>query len=395
MLPGCRLVLHPMKEALTWLKARFQEAQAASLLWKYRRAAQTAGITLREGESLRTALRHRLGNYGISTHSREKGKLHIFLTYGQRSWEEILPRSLQEFGEVTEFEWRSHGFDDLDAGWLGRRGEMNRDMLAAFRTAHARRPIDVVVGYLSGHNTDPQILSEMRRSGAIVFNFCFDDKLHFPGGKLGGRYTSPAAIASEVDLNLTNAPSSRLKYAVHGGLALFWPEAAEPSVHRPQNVPVDFDVSFVGARYGWRPTLIHNLRNRGIRVECFGHRWEHGSLPRAEMVKLYSRSRINLGFGGIGHSHRLMCLKARDFEVPMSGGLYLTQDNPELNLVFKPGEEIVTYSSVSDCAEKIQFLLSHPDTCKSIRSAGRERALRDHSYEARWSHVFRLAGLLN
>ena len=42
-------------------------------------------------------------------------------------------------------------------------------------------------------------------------------------------------------------------------------------------------------------------------------------MSNEEMVKLYSCSRINLGFAGVGHSKKLMCREGRDFEVPMSG----------------------------------------------------------------------------
>ena len=89
-----------------------------------------------------------------------------------------------------------------------------------------------------------------------------------------------------------------------------------------------------------------------------------------------------------------MCLKGRDFEVPMSGGLYLTQDNPELRLVFDVGAEIATYRSEHDCARTIRALLADPSRAQRIRAAGRARCLREHTYEARWGRIFRAAGLL-
>jgi len=82
------------------------------------------------------------------------------------------------------------------------------------------------------------------------------------------------------------------------------------------------------------------------------------------MSRIYARSRINLGFGGIGHSRNLVCLKGRDFEVPMSGALYVTQHNPELALVFDIGREIVTYRDESE------LRAAHS------RAAGRSRARR-------------------
>jgi spore maturation protein CgeB len=151
-------------------------------------------------------------------------------------------------------------------------------------------------------------------------------------------------------------------------------------------------VSFVGARYGWRPHLINGLRRHGIDVACFGAGWPNGPLANEDMNALYGSSRINLGVGGIGYSGKLLCLKGRDFEVPMSGAVYLTQDNPELSLVYDVGREILTYRDVGHCAEVIRALLDDPERAERIRRAARARCLRDHTYAARWTTVFRTLG---
>jgi hypothetical protein len=267
-------------------------------------------------------------------------------------------------------------------------------MLEAYYIAHKEKPVDVVVGYLSGYLADPKILRQMGQTGAVILNFNWDDKLGFRGEMIGNRCSGPAGLARIVDLNLTNAPESCQKYLAEGGLAMFWPEGAHPDIHKPCELPFDFDVSFVGKKYGWRPRFIEKLRSKGIQIECFGYGWENGPVSQEEMIKLYSRSRINLGFGGVGHSKKLMCLKGRDFEVPMSGGLYLTQDNPELSLVYNIGKEILVYKTVDDCAEKISYILKHPDIAAQIRAAGRNRALKDHSWEKRFENVFRIAGIM-
>jgi spore maturation protein CgeB len=306
----------------------------------------------------------------------------------------VLPHALAPFGKVSSFEWRGQGYDDRKADWVGRRDAMNQAMLHAFEQAHREAPVDAFVGYVSGHTVSPETLHAIAKSGAVLFNFCWDDKVRFPGKKVGGRYRSTAAVASAIDLNLTNAPESIVKYAVHGGLAMFFAEAAHPEIHCPKSVPFDLDVSFIGANYGWRPQFIRSLERLGVKVECFGRDWPNGPLDEDEVIRLYSRSRINLGFATVGHSRTLMCLKGRDFEVPMSGGLYLTQHNPELGLVFDIGTELVTYRDEHECVQKIRWLLANPDKADAIRRAGRARALRDHTYEARWSKVFELAGLL-
>jgi spore maturation protein CgeB len=271
---------------------------------------------------------------------------------------------------------------------------MNNAMLDSFHKANSKRAIDIVVGYGTGYTIDPNSLLKMGKAGAVILNFSWDDKLGFRGKMLGGRWTGPAALASVVDLNLTNAPESCIKYLVEGGLAKFWPEAAHPDIHKPYDLPFEFDVSFVGSKYGWRPKFVSKLRKMGINIICFGNGWENGPLSDEEMVKLYSRSKINLGFAGVGHSRKLMCLKGRDFEVPMSGGLYLTQDNPELSLVYDVGNEIMIFEDELDCAEKIIWLLAHPDEADKIRQAGEKKALGYHHWKNRFDDVFRMSGIL-
>jgi len=375
-----------------FIKGKLQTQKAKRDLANYRAEAEKKNIVVPSQDKLVRLLSDRLQGRGINVQTVNKKRLHIFVAYYVTNWEAALPKALKSFGKVTEFDWHKEGFDERGSDWLSRRDKMNKEMLDRFRQADKDQKVDVVVGYLSGHNTSPVILEEMVKTGAVVFNFCWDDKLNFPGSKKGNRYTSPAAIAEAVDLNLTNAPDSIIKYAVHGGLAMFWPEAADPNLHRPYDVPFDFDVSFVGACYGWRPAFIRNLIKLGVKVECFGPGWPNGPLSNEEMIKLYSRSRINVGFAGVGYSKKLMCLKGRDFEVPMNGGLYLTQDNPELRLVYDVGREILTYKNERDCAEKIKFLLSRPEQADRIRKAGRKRALQDHTWEKRFEQIFKLAG---
>lgn len=382
----------------TTLRRLQQERRVERTQAEYERQAAEKGIRVLDEKELKKALQERFAKRPHPRWPKKKGELHIFMPYFVNNWEFILPAALQPFGKVTEFNWRKHGFREDAADWLQRRDEMNRAMLAAFDEASKVQPVDAVVGYISGQNTAPETLQAMAQRGAATFNFCFDDKLCMPGAMVGDRYASPASIAHAIDLNLTNAPISQIKYAVHGGLSMFFAEAAHPDFHKPYDIPFEFDVSFIGARYGWRGPFMDKLKRllapSRIKITCFGRGWEGGPLPDEELTKLYSRSRINLGFGGVGYSRTVMCLKGRDFEVPMSGGLYLTQDNPELSLVYNVGKEILTYKNEEDCARVIQETLADPARADAIRKAGRARCLRDHTYEARWTAPFKMAGIL-
>ena len=378
----------------SFIKSILQEHKAKRTLQCYNRKAKQKEIVTLQGVDLQKAIYKKLKARNRTDLPKSKGQLHIFLAYYTCDWEAILPLTLKPFGKVSIFDWQAHGFDDTKPDWLKYRDRMNSCMLQAFLKAHKEKPVDVVIGYLSGYNTSPDTLLHMSELGAVIFNFCWDDKLNFPGKKIGGRYNSPAAIANVVDLNLTNSLDSEMKYRVHGGLAMFWPPAGYPPFHRQHNIPFEYDVSFVGACYGRRPFFINRLKKLGIKVECFGKGWPNGIVSNEEIIKIYSRSRINLGFAGIGHSRKLMCLKGRDFQVPMSGGLYLTQNNPELELVFDVGNEIVTYTNEKNCARIICKLLNNPTLAEAIRQAGRKRCLNVHTYDNRWSQVFKLTGIL-
>jgi len=368
------------------IKAVLQEKCARNSLRCYRKKAKKQNVTVLKKNELSNALHKRLHLRGVYPEPKSKGNLHIFLTFPLSNWEYILPIALRPFGKVTSFEWRSLGFDNFSKNRLEIRDDMNNKMLGEIKEAHSTGSIDALIGYFSDNTVSPQILKQISDMGIIIFNFSFDDKLLF---------RNLVNIASSIDLNLTNAPDSCIKYIAEGGLSMFWPQGAHPDDHKPYDLPFEFDVSFVGGKYGWRPKFIKRLQRRGINVECFGNGWGNGSLSDEEMVKLYSRSRITLGFAGVGHSRKLMCLKGRDFEVPMSGGLYLTQNNPELSLVYDVGKEIVTYCDEKYCVEKIRWLLGNPEEADKIREAGRMRALRDHTWEKRFEEVFEAIGLVS
>jgi hypothetical protein len=271
---------------------------------------------------------------------------------------------------------------------------MKEDLLAFIQVVHRREPVDVFVGYLSGWQVAPETIEAIGQMGIVTFGFHWDDKMSFRGQWAGGQWSGPAAVASAYDLNLTNSPDSIPKYEAEGGLAIFWPEAANPEHFKPMDLPFEYDVSFIGACYGYRPIVIEYLRHKGIKVETFGPGWPNGPVSEKEMVEIYSRSRINLGFGGIGYSMKEQCLKGRDFEVPMCGGLYLTSENPDLHLVYDVGREIVTYRTKEDCLKMVHYFIDHPEEAMAIRRAARFKCLQEHTWEKRFDLVFKLADIL-
>jgi len=370
------------------LKSRHLNQETES----YKSKFLSRGLSVPSEAEIRTRLSNRLAG----RKPRAKGDLHVLAIYHSYNWEgSSFESSLAAFGKVMHLDWRdpalAGGRQPGDAGW---REAMNKGLLQAASAAAAKRPFDVVFAYLSGEQVDGDVLQELRKLGAPMVNLALNDKETFVGRVRKGHAAGARDICRHFDLCWTSTEDALEKYVVEGATPIYLPEGANPAVHKPYDENKLYDISFVGQCYGNRPGTISKLREAGIRIEAFGPGWTNGSLTMEEMVRTWARSRINLGFGGVLGHKETYCLKGRDFEVPMSGGLYLTEHHDELVQFYEIGREIVTYSGFDDLVEKIHWLLATPAAAEDIRRAGRERALREHTWEMRFEKVFSLMGAL-
>jgi len=327
---------------------------------------------------------------------RTRGTLRMIAVYHHYNWENLsLLPALRKFGPVRHYDWGEQFEHSREEAWHGSvKEKMNRDLVEHVGSWIDKDGADVVFTYLSGALVSPETLRSLRGFGVPLVNLSLNDKENFVGRIRGGLAMGSRDIARFFDLCCTSTDDALEKYVIEGAVPLYLPEGANPEVHRPYPLDRTVDVSFVGQCYGNRRETIERLGRCGIPAEAYGHGWPNGPLPADEMVRMYSRSRINLGFGGVMGHQETYCLKGRDFEIPMSGGLYLTEHHPELERVYAVGEEIVTYCGFDDLLGKIRSLLADPAEAERIRLRGHRRALRDHTWEMRFEKVFRLMGLL-
>ena len=73
----------------------------------------------------------------------------------------------------------------------------------------------------------------------------------------------------------------------------------------------------------------------------------------------------------------------RLFEITGMGSCLLTDDKKNMNELFIPDVECVTYKNNEEAKEKINWLLSHPADLATIANAGQNRCLQYHTYEVR------------
>jgi hypothetical protein len=129
----------------------------------------------------------------------------------------------------------------------------------------------------------------------------------------------------------------------------------------------------------------HELEGADLRGPC-----DDMSLPT-----IFNQSHVNLGFSDTGwhseqqvrRSFNLQC-RLRDFEVPMSGGLYVVQEAPDHEQYYKIGEEIVVWSDPEEFVDKVLFYSRNEQASARIREAGQKRALKDHTWQHRFDRLF-------
>jgi spore maturation protein CgeB len=171
---------------------------------------------------------------------------------------------------------------------------------------------------------------------------------------------------------------------------------AAPATNSAEPIPSEdclYDVTFVGAAYGDRRQWIDVLRANNIAVPCFGHGWDSGSgvIGSDDVQRIYRQSRIslNLADSGLqlrgGRLVRSRQIKARTFEVPMTGGFLLTQPSDSLGDYFEVGREVATFTDQATLMEQVRHYLAHPAERDAMAMAGAKRARAEHSYEARFA----------
>ena len=103
----------------------------------------------------------------------------------------------------------------------------------------------------------------------------------------------------------------------------------------------------------------------------------HFSVFGMEMYKKLSESKITFNchadqaIGEVGNM--------RMFDATGVGACLLTDTGGNIRDLFEPDKEIVTYTSIEECVEKVNYLLNHENERKQIAAAGQKRTLKDHT----------------
>ena len=306
------------------------------------------------------------------------------VAFGTCNWEDKgLWPAFDATSEFALFNFQKQGVAGEPAK---RRKELARRFME-FIDAQPATP-HVAYFYSNAIHLDSGLITEVRKRGIWTVLMSLDDKQQLSNAPHDGMPGAQLANAKAADVYWTTWRTGTDWLSAHDVNAWYAPEAADPDLFHPVEVKKDIDVLWLGRVYGRRTQAIEYLRSMGLSVEAYGPGLPGGAVEFERMIELFSRARVVLGMGGVGHTEAFKHLKGRDFEVPMCGAVYLTSFNPELTDHFAIGSEILCYSSPVECADVCQWILRRPNLAAKIGKAARERCLRDHTWKARVQQLF-------
>ena len=108
---------------------------------------------------------------------------------------------------------------------------------------------------------------------------------------------------------------------------------------------------------------------------------DHGPLFGRPMYETLSSSRIVINIPAELADDQAPNMRL--FEATGVGSFLLTEKQSTIEVFFRSGEEIETFSDEKELIEKIYYYLAHPEKCQAIAANGQARCLRDYSQHVR------------
>lgn len=316
------------------------------------------------------------------------------LAYIGARWDYGDARRGESFEEVTfrrALEGMGHEVHAYD--FLTRFQELGRDRMNEELDRFVRDVApDMAVFILFKDEIAVDTIRRLTKAGILTFNWFCDDHWRFES--FSQHYAPAFSMVS------TTCEEAIPKYHALGYREVVLSQwALNRYIYKPKGLPLGYDATFVGQKYGDRGKIVRQIQKAGISVACWGFGWEQGRLSTEEMVSVYESSRVNINMSSSwpGRLWRRRPpsrqIKARVFEVPGSGGFLLTENAPHLSEYLAPGAEIGTYENVGEIVEHVRYWLDHEQERAAAAAAAHRRVLAEHTYDHRFAEIFRKAGI--
>lgn len=281
-----------------------------------------------------------------------------------------------------------------------------------------REKPDLFFAFMFTDELDKNILAEIKKITASAAWFS-DDNWRFYNYS---RYW--ASYFTWIITTFSWIPESYRKIGFSNIIRSQW--ACNNYVWKPVEIERNIDVSFVGQRTPSRDKVVNMLRENGIQVFVKGWGWPEGRATQEEMIKIFSRSKINLNINSVPplfspkrigrlflkrsvnkfvfDFHLLDNLKgvlamsiphgkARPFELAGCRAFVISGYGDDMENYYQENKEMIFYRSGKDLVEKIKYYLARPEEREQIAAAAYKRTMEEHTYEKRFLELFRKMNL--
>lgn len=340
---------------------------------------------------------------------------------------------------LLDFDYDDYFVHAENIFWLKKNKSTLTDAIEKkFISENTKKRIDICFFYLCNEFIDYQVLDLIRKHGVPIFNYSCNN-IH--------QFHLVDVISKKVDCNIFAEQNAKKKFDQIHVNSIQMQMGSNEFFYKDLGLQFQYDVTFVGQKYADRGDILMDLIDSEIDAYAFGPKWSEfqaignhslkdmvdkiititakngiqytshylfnkiqkkfqdrsqassllghvgGMLSDEQMVQVFNKSKINLGFttvylGGREGGVKLDHLRLRDFEIPMSGGFYLTKYSEEIENYFDVGREIECYSCQDDLIEKCKFYLKNSSAREKIRLAGLERSRNCHTWNKRFDKLF-------
>jgi len=230
-----------------------------------------------------------------------------------------------------------------------------------------------------GENISPSTVREISKRTIIVnwFTDYFAD------------YKQIGELISAYNVFFTGDRTDVKSYREKGYKNLYCLPYAGPLLNSEHNKK-KYDVVFIGTFNKKREHLFENLGRLNLKI--WGDKgWGKSKLRNSymgkwlnfnEMVRVLKNSKI------IINNHQNRVLNMRVYETTAAGALLITDNSPDLPLMYKIGSEVVVYKNKNDLYGKVKYYLERDIQREKIANAGYSRVKKEHNYTNRLRKMF-------
>ncbi|MDH4085395.1 MAG: glycosyltransferase [Nitrospira sp.] len=193
----------------------------------------------------------------------------------------------------------------------------------------------------------------------------------------------------------------------------YLPMATDPALHRPlglteaEQAEYGADVSFVGAGYANRRTLLPGWLSKDWSFKLWGNEWEGADgltsllqrggtrIDTETCIKVFNATAVNLNLhscAGDGLDPEADFINPRTFELAACGAFQLVDERSLFPDLFAL-DEMVRFRSVAEVPSLIRTWLADSSGRRTIAAAARRRVLAQHTYAHRMSELLAAIGM--